>query len=67
MYSKRRYYKRSSNRDKYSIEQTNFITPSTSSWNTVQASGDNQQNSKQFAISIIPPFDEQYSIMKEKE
>ena len=59
MYSKRRYYKRSSNRDKYSIEQTNFITPGTAEWNTVQASGQTQQASKQFAISIVPPVDEQ--------
>ena len=59
MSPKRRYYKRLSNRDKYSCEQTNFITPSTNSWNQVAPTGDNQQQSRQFAIDIIPPSLEQ--------
>ena len=58
MYAKRRYV-RHINRDKYSIEQTNLITPSANTWPVVEAANETQQNSSQYAVSIVPPVLEQ--------
>jgi len=56
----RRYYRRrSANRDKYSIEQTNIVTSASESWPPVAAPDATIQASKQFAIPIIPPVDAQ--------
>lgn len=58
----RRYYRRrSANRDKYSIEQTNIATTKVSSWPVVDvpSSDRTRQNSVQFAIPIVNPIDAQ--------
>ena len=58
----RRYFRRrSSNRDKYSIEQTNIETQSSNTWPAVNVSETDPtlQNSRQFAIPIVPPVDSQ--------
>lgn len=51
-----RRYKRtfSKKRDKYSVEQTNVITPPVSDWIEIEAPNESQQNSRQFAIDIVP-------------
>lgn len=56
----RRYYRRrSANKDKYSIEQTNIVTSVSSSWPAVEPEDPNLQASRQFAIPIVPPVDSQ--------
>ena len=54
---RKRYPKRSSNKDKYSVEQTNIITPPPQQWTEVAPANETEQTSYQFAISIIPPTD----------
>ena len=52
----RRYYRRtprSNNRDKYSVENTVVLTPSSSNWTTVPATADTLA-SRQFFIPIVP-------------
>ena len=53
----RKYYKRTSKKDKYSIEQTNFCTPAVNSWTQVLAENDSQQNSYQWNIDVVPSSD----------
>lgn len=56
----RRYYRRrSANRDRYSIEQTNIVTSQSNTWPLVEASNATLQNSRQFTIPIVPPIDTQ--------
>ena len=55
----RRYRKRIINRDKYSIEQTNFITPTSIEWPVVTAPSELQQDSYQYSIQIIPASTDQ--------
>ena len=58
----RRYFRRrSANRDKYSIEQTNIVTSATNAWPPVEVPVEDttRQNSKQFAIPIVNPLDTQ--------
>ena len=55
----RRYYRRtprSNNRDKYSVENTVCLTPSSESWTTVPAT-DSTLASRQFSIAIVPATD----------
>lgn len=52
----RRYRKHFGNRDKYSIEQTQIVTPPFQSWIEVAGDGTNTASSRQFLISIIPPI-----------
>ena len=42
MCPKRRYYKFRSNKDKYSIEQTNFATAAINTWTQIPAEDDTQ-------------------------
>ena len=53
---RRRYYKRSSNRDKYSVEQTNITTPNITNWTQVPPATDFETTSYQFSIGVIPPI-----------
>jgi len=50
----RKYYKRTYKKDKYSVEQTNVLTPAVSSWSLVEVTDETKLNSRQFAIPIIP-------------
>ena len=53
---RRRYYKRTANKDKYSIEQTLISIPATENWQEFPAVPElNIAATKQFAISVIPP------------
>ncbi len=56
----RRYYRRrrSGNRDKYSIEDTVVLVPSSSSWPQVPATSETQL-SRQFTTLIVPSIDAQ--------
>ena len=55
----RRYYRRrSGNRDKYSIEDTVVLAPSSASWPVIPATDETQQ-SKQFSTLIVPSIDAQ--------
>ena len=54
---RRRYRRHFGNKDKYSIEQTNIITPTPSNWPVVEPTDESEQTSYQYAISIIPPTD----------
>ena len=56
---KRKYYKRPINRDKYSIEQTNIISPPINEWPSVTSEDPTHQASSQYAIPIVPPIEEQ--------
>ena len=51
---RRRYYKRLSSKDKYSIEQAVINTPNSNSWNLLDAVGV-LAATRQFNISILPP------------
>lgn len=51
----RRYRRRHFNKDKYSVEQTNIVTPNITNWTQVAASSDFEQASYQFSIQVIPP------------
>ena len=54
----RRYRRYSNkNRDKYSVEQTNVITPTVTDWTEIAAPNESQQDSRQFAIDIVPAVD----------
>ena len=70
---RRRYYGRhkSYNRDKYSVEHTNFIIPSfsTSSLNGWTAYGgtDTTTLSYQYDVNILPPTDIQFWLIAELE
>ena len=58
----RTYYRRtprSNNRDKYSVENTVVLTPSSNSWTVVPAVSGVTQSSKQFSIPIVPAADVQ--------
>lgn len=58
----RRYFRRrSANRDKYSIEQTNIVTSATNAWPPVDIPETNPtlQNSVQYAIPVVQPIDTQ--------
>lgn len=58
----RRYFRRRTvNRDKYSIEQTNIVTPAVNAWPAVTVSETDPayQNSQQYAIPIVPPVETQ--------
>ena len=50
---KRFYRRRTYNRDKYSVEQTVIVTPSTTNW-TLVPSGEGTQSSYQFAKVVVP-------------
>lgn len=50
-----RRYRRTGNRDKYSIEQTNIVSPVLSEWPVVESTSEAESNSRQYAISILPP------------
>ena len=53
---RRRYYKRTANKDKYSIEQTLINLPPSTEWQEFPAVPElNIAQTKQFAISVIPP------------
>ena len=45
---RRRYYKRTQNRDKYSVEHTTIQSPEISEWTATQVG-------RQWAINILPP------------
>ena len=51
----RKYYKRTYKKDKYSIEQTNILTPAVNSWPLIETLDETRLNSRQFGIPIIPP------------
>ena len=51
----RKYYKRTYKKDKYSIEQTNILTPAVTDWPLVETLDETRTNSRQFAIPIVPP------------
>ena len=51
----RRYKRYSKKRDKYSIEQTNVISPAIMNWPRIEAPNETQQDSLQFPIDIVPP------------
>ena len=51
---RRRYHIRSYNRDKYSIEQTNFNSPAVSNWTQVAAQDSTQLDSFQWYVDIVP-------------
>ena len=52
----RRYHRRStSSRDKYSIEQTNFLSPSIADWQQVAAEDQTQLASRQWFVDVVPP------------
>ena len=55
---KRRYYKRTPNRDKYSVEQTFINPPASTEWELLAAT-DTLEATRQTAYSIIPPTDVQ--------
>ena len=57
MSPKRRYYKLHSNKDKYSIEQTNFNSPAVANWTQVPAANETQLDSLQWNIDVVPPTD----------
>ena len=57
----RRYYRRTprpNNRDKYSVENTVVLTPSSESWTSVAATSDTIAT-RQFSIPIVPATDVQ--------
>ena len=51
----RRY--RRTNRDKYSIEQTNIVSPVLSEWPIFEATQSVESNSRQYSIPILPPVE----------
>lgn len=53
----RRFRKRIANKDKYSVEQTAFLTPFFSGWDTHESSADFEQDSQQYSLSVIEPVD----------
>ena len=53
----RRYRRKTYHKNKYSIEHSFISTPPISQWSTVEAQNETQSDSKQFALSIIPPTD----------
>ena len=52
---RRMYYRKKS--DKYSVEQTNVITPAIMNWTHIQAPNETQQDSLQFAVDVVPAVD----------
>ena len=55
---RRRYYKRTANKDKYSIEQTLIAVPPSADWEAFPEIAElHIAASKQYAISVIPPTD----------
>ena len=56
----RRYFRRrSGNRDKYSIEQTNIVSTPCNTWPQFNPSDASLQASRQFTIPIVPPVETQ--------
>ena len=62
---RRRYYKRTPNRDKYSVEQTNINTPAVVDWPRFEAEG-NLLASSQVSYPILPPVDDFQGMRKVK-
>ena len=57
---RRKYYKRTSNRDKYSIEQTLLSIPPSENWQEFPGIAEQHiATSRQYAISVIPPTEVQ--------
>ena len=53
----RRYRRHFRNKDKYSIEQTNIVSPVISEWPLFTPTSELESNSRQFAIAVLPPVD----------
>ena len=51
---RRRYYKRSGSKDKYSICQSNYISEPFSAWDTISASSEFEQDSQQATVIVVP-------------
>ena len=54
---RRRYYKRTGKRDKYSIEVTNFRTGELNNWASISGDGSVTVDSKQTNFTIVPEAD----------
>ena len=51
---KRRYYKRTGSRDKYSICQSNYISEPFNSWTTIEPGSEFEQASQQATVVVVP-------------